>query len=690
MKRLMLYSLLLAVLPVWVMAQAGKNNPWPPAPDKLHPPVFSAAKIEGRIGQAMDSCIQNGVLAVDYELYTIPFRDKTDKGGSFQGEFWGKWFTSAALAGAYQPDNSQLDILNNSIKSLMLTQEADGRLSSYPKEEDFLNWDIWGRKYALLGLMAYHDLTGNKAALEAAGRAVDELIRIAGEGKQKLTETGLQVLGSMSSTSVLEPVVLVYRRTGEKKYLEFAKYLVSLWSEPNSYTEQGMRLVEDALEGVPPVQISAPKAYEAMSCYEGLCELYRATGDSLYLEAARAYAGSLIDREIMVTGSGSSAELWCDGAFRQTELLEQPMETCVTTTWMKFCYQLLRLTGDPKWADQMELTLYNALLGAMNRTGDWWAYFSPLAGERMPSPMQVPQCRSSCCVANGPRALLLTPGWAVMYGAGGPVINLYTPGKWELLTPRGRTLELVQETSYPVEGRIEISLKQQKTEEYTISLRIPAWSKQHEVLVNDRPVQAPGGAYAAIRREWRDGDRISIRLDMRGRVISSPGSKNDLAVVRGPIVLALDNRLVKEASYNLWLHPRGTTWTHADDFGGLDYVLPDTIRHPRKEEYIELRPAASRPDGIWMAFEVPFLYRYTHFFDHEIRDLVMCDYASAGNEYTEGNLFRVWMPQPMYMNGIFPEQTWKILYPGEKRPVFPAGVKNLSPENSWEKEERDE
>ena len=87
----------------------------------------------------------------------------------------------------------------------------------------------------------------------------------------------------------------------------------------------------------------------------------------------------------MIVGSGSSGELWCDGTIRQTELLEKPMETCVTTTWIKLCYQLLRLTGDPDWADEMEVTLYNALLGAMMDEGNWWAYFSPLAGERTPS-----------------------------------------------------------------------------------------------------------------------------------------------------------------------------------------------------------------------------------------------------------------------------------------------------------------
>lgn len=678
MKFAIIYPLLLAIIPCSLFSQSVDESLYLVSGDQLKPVLASNVSINGKLGQMIDACIHNGVMAVDYELYAIPFRDKTDKGGLFRGEFWGKWFTSAALATAYQPVRIHHDILEKSITALIKTQDPDGRISSYPRDEDFVNWDIWGRKYALLGLLAYHDLTGDKDALEAASLATDALIDIAGPGKQKLTETGLQVLGSMASTSVLEPVVLLYQRTGDTKYLDFARYMVSLWSEPNAFTEKGMRLIEDALAGVPPLKINSPKAYEVMSCYEGLCELYRATGESRYLNAAVSFAESLLDREIMIVGSGSSAELWCDGAFRQTELLEQPMETCVTTTWMKFCYQLLRLTGNPGWADQLEISLYNALAGAMNSTGDWWAYFSPLAGERMPSPVQVPQCKSSCCVANGPRALLTTPGWSVMTDHLGPVINLYAPGSWDLKTPGGKKLRLMQETTYPEDEEINIFVHQNKNEAYTISLRIPYWSEKTEILVNGESIPVNAGEYASILREWKDGDKINMKLDLRGRLIQSPGNVNALAIMRGPVVLALDNRMVDKADYNLWLYPENTKWTFAEDFGGLDYVLPEPVFAGQRNIYIELQAAASKPSGVWMAFEVPFLYRHTHFFDHRKELLVLCDYASAGNAYSTENLFRVWIPQPVYMNDIFPENTWKILYHGEPRPEFPDIRKELS------------
>lgn len=627
--------------------------------------------IEGVLGERIASCIQNGVMEVDYGLYSLPFRDHSDiESPQFKGEFWGKWYTSAMLAYGYSPEKEYGRIIGASLKEILDTQEKDGRISSYPGENTFEMWDIWGRKYILLGLIANYEQSGDKKVLKAACKMVDELISIAGPGKTKLTETGLEVLGSMSSTTILEPVVLVYRYSGNKDYLDFAEFMVEQWSEPNAYTDKGMRLMEDALAGVPPVLISSPKAYEMMSCYEGLCELYRATGNRKYLEAVRRFAEQLVEREIMIVGSGSSAELWFDGAFRQTELLEQPMETCVTVTWLKLCYQLLRLTGESRWADQMEITLYNALLGAMQEGGSWWAYFSPLCGERMPSPMQVPQCQSSCCVANGPRGLLTVPQWSVMKDREGAVINLYTRGKWDLALENGKGVRLRQDTEYPEEGTVDITLEMAGSARFPLSLRIPDWSSQGMLKINGESMEVTPGTYARIEREWSDGDLIRLELDMRGRIIQAPGNVNDLAVMRGPVVLALDNRLVDEGAYNLWLYADNTKWTHKDELGGLNYVLPDTVDRSAAVRYITLEPVEEKPEGIWMAYKVPFLYRYTHFFGHEVRHLVMCDYASAGNQYSEENLFRTWLPQPLFMNNAFIRETWKILYHGEDRPGF--------------------
>ncbi len=657
------------IMSVETFSQSNGSDETIMAVDAMSPLPSGSAKIHGYLGRKLDLCISNGVMAKDYNLYISPFKERNDDPNRWGGEFWGKWFTSAALAYRYQSTDKYRKILDNAVVGLLNTQGPNGRLSSY--KNNFGDWDIWGRKYALLGLVAYYDQTGDKIALEKASEALDDIILVAGPGKRKLTETGLSLLEALSSSSILEPVVLIYQRTGNERYLDFAKYLVDLWSEPNAYNPNGMRLVEDAIAGVDPIHISSPKGYEQMSCYEGLAELYRVTGDKKYLDAVVTFGHKVREKEIMIVGSGSSGELWCDGAVRQTELLEQPMETCVTATWIKFCYQLLRLTGDSVWADEMESTLYNALNGAMTEEGNWWAYFSPLIGERMPSPMQVPSCNSSCCVANGPRGFLTAPLWSIMKGSKGPVVNLYAPGVWDYKLESGNDVKLIQKTAYPEDGKIEISMVQQKSSLYTLALRIPHWSKETTIIVNTDTIAYSGTGYARITREWQNEDRVVLNLDMRGRVISAPGSRNQMAIMRGPIVLALDSRMVREENKSLWLLHDNISWKNNRDWN-IDYVLLEPASDQKQVSYIDLKPVTEKPENVWMAFEVPFLYRPTHFVNHESRSIIMCDYASAGNHYTEDNLFRVWMPQPLFMNNIFPKNTWEILYNNSnKRPKIP-------------------
>ena len=230
------------------------------AQDQLAPVHISHVEIRGFAGRKLDACIA-GVMSKEHRLYTKAFQDKLDKGGLFAGEFWGKWFTAAALAYSYQPTPEYRAILDQTVQDLLQAQEADGRLSSYPNDETFVNWDFWGRKYALLGLVSYYDQTGDEQVLKAACRALDEIISIAGPGKQKLTETGLKVLGSMSSTSVLEPVVLICQRTGKKEYLAFAEHIAAAFRETIAYPYRWMRLVVVALSVVHPLCFSYHKAY---------------------------------------------------------------------------------------------------------------------------------------------------------------------------------------------------------------------------------------------------------------------------------------------------------------------------------------------------------------------------------------------------------------------------------------------
>jgi len=178
----------------------------------------------------------------------------------------------------------------------------------------------------------------------------------------------------MAATSVLEPFCLLYSRTGDKKYLDFAHEIVHQWE-----SEDGPKLISKAGEDVA-LRFPKPeknwygleqgqKAYEMMSCYEGLLELYRLTGEEKYKQAVEAVWDNILKTEINIAGSGSSVECWFHGKDHQTEPIYHYQETCVTATWIKLSQQLLRLTGESKYADAIETTYYNALLGATRQDG---------------------------------------------------------------------------------------------------------------------------------------------------------------------------------------------------------------------------------------------------------------------------------------------------------------------------------
>ena len=618
--------------------------------DRLGLAPAGSVQLHGWIGDKIDLCLSNRVMRQDIGRLIKPFVVRQEKDGSgWRCEYWGKWFTSAALGYGYQPTAENRAVLNKAVRDLLATQTPDGYIGTYRADCHLGIWDVWGRKYVLLGLIAAYDQSGDRATLDAACRAADHLLAEAPPGKVNITATGIDVLKGLAPSSILEPMVLLYRRTGQQKYLDFANAIVADWGVSNKFTPHGLRLVENALAGVPPLKLGSPKAYEMMSCFEGLCELYRVTGQRCYRDAAVKFGQSIRQAERMIIGSGSNQELWCDGARTQTEVLEQPLETCVTVTWMKLCLQLLRLTGDSVWADELEISLYNALAGAMTPAGTWWSYFSPLTGQRVPSDEQHKDVGLSCCVANGPRGLLLTPSWSVMTSQAGPAINLYASGTFATKLADGSAVKIIQDTEYPVSDQISFTIIPEQKCRFTLSLRIPAWSRQTALSVNGEAVPCQPGTYAQLEREWSPNDKVVLHLDLRGRAISAPSGAPQLAVMRGPIVLALDNRLIPSQNIAVRL------------------VTDD-------EGFVQLAPAGAKPAGIWMAFEVPFEVHPSHFFHHYQTKLTLCDFASAGNGWSEQNLYRVWLPQPLFLQQAFVPDTWKLMYPRNNvRPAIPGG-----------------
>ena len=482
------------------------------------------------------------------------------------GEMWGKAVRSGSMFYRYTKDPELKTILDNTVQDLLSTQNENGSISCTPVDQQpgSENGDLWERKYVMLGLEEYYQwVNPDSAVLNALKKHADCIIDQVGHApKKEIVDLGWSATNigyepcHIESSTLLEPFMRLYNWTGEQRYLDFARYIVE------SGGTKHFDLIQQAYDNTDPYLMSGhyPKAYEMMSMFEGVVEYYRVTGDERCRQAFMNLFNNIRKREITIIGNAGAdqpyhpnvaGEAWGNTAYEQTNPnITRMMETCVGVTWMKFCSQIMRLTGDPAPADEIEKYVYNGLLGAMKPTGDGFSYVNLLNGNKVVNygwGWHFDDFYVTCCNLNGPMGLAYIPYVAVMTSEEGPIVNLYNAGEVNMNT-RTQPLQLTIDTDFPLTGHVVINVNPEKAENFTIKLRIPSWSQNTALSVNGEKVEATPGTYAELNRKWNPGDRIEIDFDMTCRVINAPlGSNragdNFQAVVRGPIVLARDENI---------------------------------------------------------------------------------------------------------------------------------------------------
>ncbi|MEE1419165.1 beta-L-arabinofuranosidase domain-containing protein [Alistipes ihumii] len=477
------------------------------------------------------------------------------------GEMWGKAVRSGCMFYRYTADPELKEILSQTVKDLLSTVRPNGSISCVPpeKQPDGPGGDLWERKYVLLGLDRYYDLVeADPAVLRAMTDQADCIIEQVGEPpKVPITSLGWSP-NHIESSTLLEPFMRLYNRTGEKRYLDFARYIVSTGGS------EGYDIFRQAYDNVPPHEMGGPypKAYEMMSMFEGAVEYYRVTGDEYVRRSFMNLYDNIRRNEITIVGNGGGdqpyhpavmGEGWDHTAVEQTNPdITRMMETCVGVTWMKFCSQILRLTGDPSAVDEIEKYIYNGLLGAMKPSGDGFSYVNLFNGEKVTNygwGTTFGSLPVTCCNLNGPMGLAYIPFVAVMESDRGPVVNLYNAARAELSTPQGDSLSLRIETDFPLSDRVLVRVDPHAASLFTLSLRIPSWSERTVVKVNGKKVRSvEPGAYLSLERTWEPGDRVELAFDMRCRLLDASRGSNRAgdsfqALVWGPIVLARDENI---------------------------------------------------------------------------------------------------------------------------------------------------
>jgi hypothetical protein len=508
----------------------------PDAAEMLSP---SAVRLEGSLGERVTANEKNRLLEVDEEPLLAGFRKKPGV-HPWIGEHVGKWMHAATLAWAYTGDPALRAKLDRVAAELVKAQEPDGYLGTYVPATRFglfegADWDVWSHKYCLIGLLTYHQYTGNEAALNACRKMGDLLIATFGPGKKSILSAGTHV--GMAATSVLEPVVVLYRFTGDDRYLDFARYIVKSWDEPN-----GPKIIATLLSEKQVNKTANGKAYEMLSNLVGLCELARATGDRDLLQPVLNAWQDIVAKRLYLTGSASQGEHFRGDFELPNQESAHVGEGCVTTTWIQLNSQLLRLTGEAKYGDELEKTFCNHLAAAQRPDGAQWCYFTALEGTKPYGP------GINCCVSSGPRGMALVPQNAVLLGAnqtdGCPVVLLNQLLPAEFKVPINRTIVTIEQRSqFPVAGQMTLVVRAPRLVRFALALRTPAWAQPLtiEEPSNRQPGTLKNGWTVLPPREWKDETRVSVTFNLSPRmVLGDHGNAGRAALLYGPLVLAYD------------------------------------------------------------------------------------------------------------------------------------------------------
>lgn len=508
-------------------------------PDVLESASLDGVRLEGFLGRRVAVNAETRLLHVDPAPLLAGFKRKPGS-HPWIGEHIGKWMHATTLAWANTGNPALRAKLDAVAAELIAAQEPDGYLGTYVPEKRFglfpeADWDVWSHKYNLMGLLTYYQYTGNEAALAACRRMGDLLIATFGPGRKSILSAGTHV--GMAATSVLEPMVLLYRHTDDARYLDFARYLVRAWDEPN-----GPAIIAALLTRKQVNRTANGKAYEMLSNLVGLCELARATGDRALLDPVLNAWEDIVSRRLYLTGSASQGEHFHDDYSLPNQTGAHVAETCVTTTWIQLNLQLLRLTGDARFGGELERTFYNHLAAAQRPDGAEWCYFTALEGVKPYGP------GVNCCVSSGPRGMALVPTAAYLHyrtgGADGVAVNLFEPGQ-ATLTLGGEPVTVTLQSPFPRQGGATFAFHLAHPATFGFRLRAAGWAGSIRLKINGRSVHADDatGWLELPPQRWKDGDRITADYELSARaVVGDHGNAGRAAWMWGPFVLAFEQR----------------------------------------------------------------------------------------------------------------------------------------------------
>lgn len=507
---------------------------------------FSGLFPEGFFGEVLQKNIQSWAITafeknpgiVDYFLHAP---DRLPVPGSdehplmpWHNEYAGKLLTGISFAYQAIPSEELFCAGNQLAAALSAAQGTDGYLGVFDQKNRFggdgENWDLWGHYHSAYGLLCWYKVTKgqNLDALETAKRALDCVYNHFEDC------TYISAGNETMNLAVSHGFALMYQETGEQYFLDAAIQIVDQeWPLSGNWKNH-------VLKGGDFWQSPLPR-WEALHTIMTLGTLYEITKKTEYFTALESNWKSIRKTDRHNTGGFSSGE-----QARGTPFATEAIETCCTVAWMAFTTEYLRLSKNVAAADELELSLFNATLGAFMPGGRVVAYNTPMYGECRRSSQEEINFQYNrfspdfnCCQANALRGLAQISQWAAMEGDEGIFLNFYGRCGIRIKTPEGQCLNLIQQTDYPACGQVAITLDIPSPEEFYLFLRIPAWSQKTAVSVNDSPIEGiKAGTYLSVHRSWQSGDVIRLDMDMSLHIWKGEESFSGMvSLYYGPILL---------------------------------------------------------------------------------------------------------------------------------------------------------
>ena len=520
-------------------------------------------------------------------------------GGLMEGEFEGIYFNDSDLykvieGAAYSlkihPDPELEKYVDGVIEKIAAAQWEDGYLYTFyslPQRQPEKRWTDVRNKHELYcaghffeAAVAYYQATGKRKILDVAIRLADYIDSVFGPGKKH------DVPGH---EEIEIGLVKLYGVTGERRYLALAKFFLDERGRPH-----GRELYGDYCQDHKPVveqNAAVGHAVRAGYLYSGMADVAALTSDADYVEALDRIWQDVVSKKMYITG-GIGARGGGESFGEDYELPNATAycETCAAIANAMWNHRMSLLHGDAKYIDVLERVIYNGFLSGISLSGNKFFYPNPLASDG--KYQRSPWFGCACCPTNIVRFLPSLPGYAYAQQADNVFVNLFVAGSAAIRIGQN-TVGLQQQTRYPWDGDVRITVEPEHAGRFTVCVRIPGWAQnspvpndlysypdksreQVSLKVNGNPVALNiVKGYARISRTWKKGDTIELNLPMPVRRVQANQKVKDnrgrTAVERGPVVYCFEGADNPKGVANLILPPDAELQSeyHGDLLGGI-------------------------------------------------------------------------------------------------------------------------